>query len=261
MGWKNSQFRKKTTKAVKKRYGIGKGQGGFKINQVAKDLMYIKSRLNVEKKFINNAVSTAVVGQVNVNAPAYYAVDLLPTWVQGDGESQRVGNSLKLTGYNQKLQFTGMTNMYSTRRIRVQYIKTTDRVNSLPNILADIFDVNPLTGNIDYFSEKNYANSRKAHKIIRTMNYSIRAGSGIDVGNAPFTRPIGDMNCSLKLNDVLRFGSDADTSPQDYRLFCVIFVDAGNISGTASGNAGAMVSTAFTGLNVQWHGRTWYVDN
>lgn len=265
MTWKNSQFRKKTTKAVKKRYGIGKGQGGFKFSQVAKDLAWVKSRLNVEKKLYVGAVTSADVGQVDQNNFGYYSVDLTPSIFQGDGESQRVGNSLKFTGFNQKIQFIGQRKCFTTRRLKIHFIKTTDTTSSVENIINDVYDQNPLTGLVDYHSERNYANNKKAHRVVMKRNYTVRASSGMDVDTATGaanSRPLGDMNISMKMNDVCRFPSDSSNSIQDYRIIMVIFCDTGNRHpSNASINTGCLIPGSETGLDLQHHYRFWYVDN
>jgi len=262
MTWKNSQFRKKTTKSVKKRYGIGRGRGGFKFSQVAKDLAWVKSRLNVEKKIYKAAVQDGDVGQIHNNSAGYFAQDITPIMSQGDGESQRNGNSLKLTGFNQKMQFLGQDNCFSTRRLKCHYIKTTDTTSSISDIINDVYDTNPLTGFRDYFSELNYTNTR-AHRIVMKRNYSVRASSGMDAMSATNrTKPLGDMNVSMKLNDVCRFHNDGTQYIQDYRIIMVIFCDTGNThSSTPASNNGVMVQNAKSGLEFKHHYRFWYVDN
>lgn len=70
------------------------------MSRIAKDVMMIKSRLNVEKRFRLGDVQTANVAQMNFNALGFETHDLTPLWSQGLTESNRIGNSLKLTGFN-----------------------------------------------------------------------------------------------------------------------------------------------------------------
>ena len=90
-------------KGVKGRYirpGFTKGMGNL-----IKDVEMIKSRLNVEKKYNDVDVLTHYVGQCFVNTEGAYYQDVTPAISQGVGESQRVGNSLKMTGMTFPLQF------------------------------------------------------------------------------------------------------------------------------------------------------------
>ena len=92
------------TKAVGKRYGVSYGRRGVRfsknsMSKIAKDVMMIKASLNTEKKFVDtDELIKGNVGQVDGNAQGYLAVDLTPQIVQGVGERQRVGNSVKATG-------------------------------------------------------------------------------------------------------------------------------------------------------------------
>jgi len=262
MTWKNSRFRKKTSKAFGRRYGIGKGQGGFKFSQVAKDLAWVKSRLNVEKKIYKGSVQDGDVAQIHNNSEGYFAQDITPIIDQGDGVSERNGNSIKLTGFNNKLQFLGQDNCFSTRRLKVHYIKTTDTTSTLGHIIDDVYDINPLTGFRDYFSEFNYTNT-KAHRVVMKRNYTVRASSGMDaMSSTNRTKPLGDMNISMKMNDICRFHNNITQDIQDYRIIMVIFCDTGNTHpNVAASNNGVMVQNAKSGLEFKHHYRFWYVDN
>ena len=149
----------KVSTAAKKRYGIGKGRGGFKFSQVAKDLEMIKSRLNVEKKFVDRADFEDSVGQVDHNALGYAVFDVSPIIAQGVGESYRVGNSIKATGMVLNFACRGQINAHK-RKLKIMLIRsrTSDFLSTGTGpIIEDLFNPNPLTGLIDYYSERNYA--------------------------------------------------------------------------------------------------------
>ena len=62
---------KKGTKAVGKRYGVSYGRRGLRmqkgsIDKVFKDVQMIKSRLNVEKKFVEGSVSNGICSRKSV---------------------------------------------------------------------------------------------------------------------------------------------------------------------------------------------------
>ena len=84
------------TKSAGKRYGMSYGRKGFRmsknsLSKVAKDVMMIKSQLNVEKKYVDTAeVVKGSVGQVKINDQGFLALDLTPTITQGVAESPRV---------------------------------------------------------------------------------------------------------------------------------------------------------------------------
>ena len=199
----------KASTAVKKRYGIGKGRGGFKISKLAKDLEMVKSRLNVEKKYIDSdLVNDATVGQSNDEAYGYYLSDATPTIAQGVGESNRIGNSIKTTGMVVRLNFRGQTNA-GKRIAKVCLIRSKDALNTvnLNGTIGDLFDVNPLTGFVDFHSPRNYTGMRgksATHQIVATRYVKIESQNDED--------PVGTLTMPIKLQDVLRFEANSDST-------------------------------------------------
>ena len=252
------------TKATGKRYGVSYGRKGLKVgkssvSKLAKDVMYIKSRLNVEKKFRLGDVQTGSVAQMNYNALGFQTHDLTPLWSQGLTETNRIGNSLKLTGFNMKIQLRGQPECYTDRRMKMLFIRTTDTTSSLTNIVQDMLNVNPLTGVVDYHSNWDYSDNKRVHKVIKTVPMFLKNNQVLN--GALQLKSIRDYTISLKLQDTLRFESNTATSPNDYRFFILILCDTGNIATSDSTNNGCMVQTQSSGVEYQYHTKTWYVDN
>lgn len=260
------KYAKKATKATGKRYGISYGRRGLRmskssLSRIDRDVQMIKSRLNVEKKFHDSSITTASVGQSDGSATGggFYALDITPQMSQGVGETQRVGNSLKLTGYHQKLQFAGQANCYSDRRMKIMLVRTQSN-DTASVILDDLFDPNPLTGYRDYHSNRNYSNNNRAHKILMTKYKTIKASTAVTTNT---TWPmIGDCALTMKMAELLRFEGNATNSPKDVRYFMYILMDTGNRHpSTITTNNGVLINNIQTGLELQTHYRWWYVDN
>lgn len=256
---------KAATKAAGKRYNMSYGRKGLKVgknsvSRLAKDVMMIKSRLNVEKKFRLGDVQLGNVAQMNFNTLGFQTHDLTPLWSQGLTETNRIGNSLKLTGFNMKIQLRGQPETFSARRMKLLFIKTTDTTSTLTAIVQDMLDVNPLTGVVDYFSNWDYSDNKRVHKVIRTVPMYLPKGNDIGATTTN-VKAIKDYNISLKLDDTLRFETNASTSPNDYRFFILILCDTGNIAASATTNPGCMVQLPTSGVEYQFHNKFWYVDN
>lgn len=257
MAWKRN-FKKgagKVSTAVKKRYGIGKGRGGFKFSQVAKDVAMLKSRLNVEKKFIDQDLYLGqTVGQSRDESAGYFHTDISPIISQGVGESARVGNSIKTTGLVARLNFKAQQST-GTRIAKVCLVRS---LTEDANPAQDIWDDNPLTNFIDYHSPRNYASMRgkdNSHKIIATKYCKIsNTGDGED--------GVAHMKLAVKLNDIIRYSVDSDTTPEDFRYHLYIFLDYGNCDiFNATSNAGCLEQTPASGAIFNQQVRVWYVDN
>ena len=249
----------KVSTAVKKRYGIGKGRGGFKFTQVAKDLEMIKSRLNVEKNYTQNSAEGLLVGQVNGNVfGGTYAADLGNTFIpQGTGQGQRVGLGCKATGLAVHMNFKGMSSVTNARKLRVEIVRANTDLISASALLNEMYEPNPLTGLIDYYSQRRYqSGSQKQFKVLAKKTFVTKDtfggfGTGVCHGIVP-----------VKLNDLMRFQADGDTQPNDLRYYMFVFCDYGNISsGTAATDPGVLIRTTQTGVEFNWVSRLWYVDN
>lgn len=259
---------KQATKAVGKRYGISYGRKGVQakknsVMKIAKDLMWVKSRLNVEKKFKDDVIfERSAVGQVDVNGIGYAESNLLlPHIFQGTGEDNRVGNSIRATGMVLHMNFIKQAGASGPRRIKVCVVKTRDDSMSP----TDIFDSNPLTGLIDYHSNVDYTELKdKTAQIIATKYVKLGAdgnvsGSGDAVGTGEAST--ATIKIPIKLSDVLRYEANANSLPANMRYHLIVMCDNGNRGLSASTINGVLVKGVQSGVDIQCHRRFWYVDN
>lgn len=256
------KYVKKGTRAAGKRYGVSYGRRGLRMGahslpKIMKDLKEVKSRLNVEKKFIQGNITSGLVAQIAGNDPGYFTSNITPLITPGTGENQRVGGSIKLTGLHIQYQFQGQSDCYQGRALKIHIVKSTD--SSVTNVINDLWDANPLTGLRDYYSNRNYSNNPSAHKVIRTSYCKMpqkQVLSGTIAGfNAQKHTTVG-----MKMQQITRF-EGTGTQPKDTYYWVVIFCDGGNFSGSNSSNLGVMTPEDNTGLNLQEYFRWWYVDN
>ncbi|WP_445772286.1 hypothetical protein [Rheinheimera sp.] len=225
--------------------------------RIDKDVQMIKSRLNVEKKFKDGSITSGTCAQVNVNSAGYYTSTLTPLISLGTGENDRIGGSLKLTGLHVQLQLQGQAQAYQARRFKCCIISSTD--TSVTNAINDLWDVNPLTGNVDYYSNRNYSNQPRAHKILRTVY--IRTPQKQIIATTPDVAPSMVKKFGVKMQQITRFEGSSNT-PKDMNYFLVMFADNGNSHpSTTSSNSGVLCPIANSGTEVQEYFRWWYVDN
>lgn len=252
------KFKKSTKKmstAAKKRYGIGKGRGGFKFTQVAKDLEMLKSRLNVEKKYLDqDVVKEVTIGQSNDEFAGYHHQDITPIMSQGTGESARIGNSIKATGMVIRM---GLRQQSSTGK-RIAKVCVVRSLSEDTNPANDLWDANPLTNFVDFHSPRNYTGSRgkdSTHKIIATKYVKLEdTGSAYD--------GVANMKLAIKLNDIVRYTADTSTTPEDFRYHLFVFLDYGNCNTlNTTSNDGCLIGGTATGALLQHQVRLWYVDN
>lgn len=252
------------TGGAKRRYGIGKGKGGFKLAKLAADLEMIKERLNVEKKHREVDVITSNVGQVNANADGILAVDVTPSISQGTGEGARVGNSIKLTGMTFPMSFTQQINCMGDRRVRVSLLRVRSGDNGVTTTEAiqQVWQTNPLTGVRDFNAPRAYRSSKQdGISIIRSKVFYVKGPDVAAPGNnIDAERNVATIRLNLKLDEILRYAEDGHSSPDGLRYYLVFQCNAGNVSSVAS-TTDVPVTDGSTGLVLRLAQRYWYVDN
>lgn len=251
---------------IKKRYGIGKGKGGFKFSKLAADLEMVKNRLNVEKKDIRSDVSTTTFGQVDGNGEGYSVIDMTQAINQGIGETQRIGNSLKVTGMSIPIQFSGTINTLSSRKIRITMLKVRSADNGVSGdeAVEKVWEVNPLSGVRDYNAPRAYRNSKTdGISVVRSMTCYLppaQLDNG-SLGADEMERTQKTLTMNLKLNDIWRYNTNADIVPSGLKYYLVFQSDTGNASGSVVSTRDVPISSINSGIRLRIYQRTWFVDN
>lgn len=244
-------------------YRVGAVKG---LQNLAKDIDMIKSRLNVEKKFKDRDVSTFALGQVNQNGEGATVWDITPDITQGTDSDERIGNSLKLTGLTIPLQLSQQVSCFGNRRVRVSLLRVNSADNNVNSVEAfeKYWDVNPLTGVRDFNAPRAYR--KDEHDGISCIRSAIIYVPGPKTDNA--TQGTVDdtevnpknFRFNIKLQDVLRYNSSSSTLPDGIRYFLVLQCDAGNRA-AANSTLDVPVQTNSTGLVARIAQRSWWVDN
>lgn len=258
-------------KAYKKVYGSRKFSSAVKkTTDVAKDIAtltgsvaMIMTRLNVEKNYVDTDVATGSIGQVVNNSEGAYKVDITPSIAQGDGQGNRHGNSLKMTGLSLPFQISGKSNCSGARRIRVSLlkVKSADNGISADEAFEHYWDVNPLTAVRDFNAPKNYrSGAHDGITCVRSQNYllpgpTVGFGTAVDAEKAVLTRKF-----NIKLQDVFRYDANSDAKPTGLRYVLVIQADAGNAGSNTSSND-VPITDGNSGMDFRISQRSWYVDN
>jgi len=262
MAWKNVKrgFRKFAKKAkrvvgraVKSRYGTFSKP---KINNIVRDVAMLKTLVNAEKKHIETLVSSDVqIGQVDGGNTGAYIVDITPTISQGDGSSQRNGDSLKITG----MLLEGMAYGQASTSQPIRIVMDLWTVPNQPSVtmntttLGEIFNNSPISQVIDASSLRNPDYFRKYRKIATKSIYLTQDSfSGQTICR--------QWKLFMKLQHHLHYvvGGAAITSGQ---IFATVRCDSGNKNVSNSGLPRIPTGIANTGAVWQMHSRYYYTDN
>ena len=245
----------------KRKRGVAKAtpRASKKLAAQVKQLM----RMKQEKKFVDRA-ETGNLGQVdgNTNSGAYVEL-LVGSIPQGDGEGQRIGNSITATGLVAKQQLFSQSAAQGTRRVRSHVIRTLDPGLSATDVLEATLDVNPMSGVRDYFSGLNYTMMRdKRITVLGTADTVLVDHLGGIGGSDQPGRLTGDLTIPIKFDDeTIRFSGDTASFPASLRYYILSVCDNGNIAASGTSTRPVFIPAANTGLQSKSTGRLWYTDS
>lgn len=222
----------------------------------------IKSRQNVEKNYVDRDVVTSSVGQVNASSDGIFLADVTPVISQGDGQGNRHGNSLKLTGMSFPISFIGQQNCRSARKIVVSLFRVRDNNNNTSgnDLVNTYWDLNPLNSLRDTGAPRNYRHSKHdGVTLVRQKTYMLKS---------PHQNYASDLTeqshftakFNVTLQDVFRYATNPDVTPDGLRYFLVFQCDSGNVSTTDS-TLDVPIQTGNSGVSLRLSQRSWYVDN
>lgn len=239
---------------AKKRY-LSKGGLG----RVVKDVAFLKSVLNPEKKYFNYKSTSAVaVGQVSGNSNAGLYLDTTPTPAQGTTRSTRNGCSIKLHSQYFRFQIVQQSATATPIRLRFQLFQNMGSQNAINVGVAsgELHTSNPFNGLVDFNSNRN-PDYMKDYKLLkqRTITLPVDPQSGALM--------IKELAFGMKYKSYhVRTQGDNQTTVVQGQQIMVITADCGNASTTtASTNTFIPVTAINTGCTIQWSVDNWFYDN
>lgn len=165
---------KRGKKFVKRRY-VGR-KGKLRTRRIARDVAYLKSMINAEKKHLRTDVENVVMGQVNGNSNGYYVVDVSPAPSQGTGFQERIGNSIKLhsTHWEMMIQRQSGPSIVSPIKLNIKIIRIEgEPYGTLSNAIEGKFLYhNPFidTANIFDYHSGRVPEYFKNYRVLKNMN-------------------------------------------------------------------------------------------
>lgn len=246
-------------KEGKKRYINSSGR--IATGKIMKDVAWLKSVLNPEKKKWQQNVTDASVGQCDINASGWYAIDITPAPAQGTTSITRNGNSIRVHSAYIKYQLQNQSlTAGAGAKLRMMVIKVVGQPRTtMSDCVTTMFDANSfVTGGsiIDYFSDRN-EEAFKQFQIIRSKNIRIAPNNH----NNQRALVTGGFGVKFK-NHHVKFVADGLSTVQDGQYFLLVLADNGNrATVTPSTLAGTSETAVLTGQALQLDITQWFYDN
>jgi len=255
------QYAKKAVKAVKRRYTTKKGKTN--ITKMVSDIKKLQMVLNPEKKRYNQGNVSGVTSyvqfaQVNVNAPAYFGLDITPIPAQGITDITRNGDSIKLHSQDLKFNFIYQSGCLSDMRVKYYVLQTLGvTYGTVGSAILDFFNPNSFNGLYDMNCDRNY-DKIGTLKIVRQGSWFFK---GPDQNNV-VDRSVYSKRIGLKYkNHHIKFVNNTTTVGTG-QLFLIMFTDRGNSNTVNSSTVPNIPITAVnTGLDVNYDFTSFFYDN
>lgn len=95
--------------------------------------------------------------------------------------------------------------------------------------------------------------------MVRSKTYYLKAPTQHS-GNVDTEKMCLSVKFNVKLQDIMRFNTDGDSSPDGLKYFLIFQSDCGNISAVTS-TLDVPITTVFSGTELRVAQRSWWVDN
>jgi len=224
-------------KAVKGRYAP---KGKVNYGRIASDAAKLVQLMNVEKKYIDTAITT---NDTQFSQSGYYATEITPVVSQGITSSTRNGNSIKLVSARIDFQVKADTLCVNGLRYKwfIVCVKDNSNVPSSGAVTQRCFDTNIFGSYYDYHSQRD-PDFYKLFQIVA------KGGGKLMADSISGQAGINQFSKNLKLNHHLKYDSNSATATTQNAMHLIVFADTGTNAGT-------------TGGLLSWSSRFWYVDN
>lgn len=251
---KNAYVRKsrksyKKTSAPKKSYK----KGGYSLSRKVNLLM--RAAKTTEKKSVTISPTTVSVGQCNINADAYYWQDISPIVSEGTTISQRVGNQIKITSFQMRIQLRQMANLGTAAKYILEvFTPKNDFVSSAS--IGSVFKADTITGLVDYHALRNpdyyseYTRIMKKTLYLKADSYSAQPNLMSDY----------QINYKFKNPMICKYANDGTTILHG-QLFMVLRASTGNINGATASTLTQIGNTnALSGAYLDMMTKIFYTD-
>jgi len=210
------------------------------------DLKMLKHLVNIEKKRFDVTVASPLnVGQYNGAVTGAHCSIITPYPIEGIGQGQRIGLSIKLVSCVLSLQVLQQVNCLNPIRIRWAVVcrPTNDTNPNAAGNLNSYYEVNPFSTVVDYYSNRD--------PEYFTQFKTIKTGTVLLKPDQVSTQQSSiQIQVPLKLNHHLKFNQDSSTITTKNQFLLMMTASNGDTQ-----------TSAQTGAIFQYNVRWYYTDN
>lgn len=261
-------FKKYLKKQGKRVYNLARKRymknGSVNVQKIVKDVNYLKSVLNPEKKR-NQQLNTSGFGIAQcfgATGSGIFTADITPIMSQGTTAETRNGASIKLHSSHMKFQFRHQASAVQRINFCMYVVSIPGQPYTASGTAASNFmNLNQFVLNagvpaiIDYNSDRNQ-DYFKHFRVLRKVKFSLQQN---DIAGQSV---IKNVHVGLKYkNHHIKFNNNSNTIAEG-QLMLFIFADSGNSSATtASTLSNVPVAAVNTGAVMNYDINHYFYDN
>lgn len=238
-------------------------KGRLSSTRLYKDVAMLKHIINSEKFKIESLIfNDTAVGQVNGNASGHQIFDITPMPTQGDGYSNRQGNSIKWVSSHYSFFVQRQGSNVGQCNLKIQIIKIIGEPYSTPanGILDKFIEKNRWvnTGTVYDTSSDRKPEYFKNFRVLKT--HYVRFPAVQYAGQAITTQKIVNFGIKLPSHHV-KWNGNSNTLSQG-QVLMLVTCDTGNCSTSTTSILDSIANTATsTGLIMNCNKADYYYDN
>jgi len=244
-------------KYAKKRYV---SKAGYKYDQIMKDIMVLKSIVNAEKKQFSVNSGTAPLGQTNgLTGDGAYIFDITPTPAQGTGDSNRVGDSIKLHSAVMNLQLKQQANTSHATRCIMEIYQVLGTPQTVANVLGQMFKPTPfLVGApIRDYNAAYDQDYRQQYRCLFRRKLTVKADqTSVQTTHSTYKFPLRFG----KFGQHIKYAENSGTVASG-QIVLIIRCDSGNMGSAATTISNAVSTGPNSGLVLNRAMEYYYYDN
>lgn len=250
------------TRSTRRRFIDDKGQ--FKGSQLVNDIEMLKSLINTEKKRVQLIPSaSSLCAQLFGNGPGYFAEHFAPVMAQGVGESQRIGNSVKLSGSYIKLNMRNLGGQTAPVDFKYFIIETKGEPVLATQVVTDMFFPNEWLE--AYNSFPGIYDTNSAMRSLKAANYKVLKSGKFTLKGDNIAGETNQKGITIKMkykNHHVKYDNDSVSTIVVGQLTLIVFASRGNSStATVSTLNGVMDTAINTGWGVDRSYLNYVIDN
>lgn len=232
------------------------------VEALAKSISRMKKQLRKDtemKEYSPVDLLSGIAGQINVNNSGALVIPInnmnIPA---GVGRSERVGEEARLKGIHFRFQIFGQTSVTFPSNMIIDVFKTHDFSASSAALRDQIYEVDSMSGVVDYHStiNKEVVGKDKLYQLISRKLVYFKAD---DFSGSQ--QQWKDLKFFVKQNQLVTYAGPSTQTPYNVRYFVIIRGSCGNVSSTVSTLPTVAVLSPSSGYVVRMKYTDYYTDN